>query len=250
MEEPFSFSLPFKATLSTLLSLALASPLLAHDYHHQSDFPTLAEGSETVGDGHGEVAVSSRGEIYVSVQGGPHPGLQVYSAEGAYLRNVKGAPTDFHGFVIHQESAGEFIYGVGLSSGTLFKLALDGAVVFSTPFTVIPEALIGQKKEQLAPRFTSCDVAPDGTIYVVDGYGTDNIHLFEPDGSYRTTWVGRSEPYRFKNLHKIFIDPRYDEPRILGCDRANKRLVHLALNGTWIGEFATDLRRPSSAAFF
>ena len=44
--------------------------------------------------------LSPKGEIYVSVQGGDHAGIQVYSARGQYLRNVPGAPTDLHGFII------------------------------------------------------------------------------------------------------------------------------------------------------
>jgi len=235
--------------LFLLAALTTATPLAAHEFEHEPGFPDVPAAWETVGDGHGEIAVASSGEVYVSVQGGAQPGLQVYSADGVYLRNVPGAPSDFHGFVIHTEAGGEFIYGVGLSSGTLSKLRLDGTEVFSTPVSAVPEKFIWKKEGKLNPRFTSCDVAPDGTIYVVDGYGTDNIHVFGADGVYRDTWVGRAEPYHFKNLHKIFIDLRYDKPRILGCDRANGRLVHLALDGGWIGDFATDLRRPSSAAF-
>jgi len=236
--------------LLPLAALTLATPLAAHEFEHSAGFLQVPAAWESIGDGHGEIAVASNGEIYVSVQGGKMPGLQIYSAEGQYLRNLPGAPSDFHGFVIHQEVDGEFIYGVGLTSGTLSKLTLDGTEVFSTAVSAIPEKFIWKKKDgKLNPRFTSCDVAPDGTIYVVDGYGTDNIHIFEQDGTYRTTWVGRKKPYQFKNLHKIFIDLRYDTPRILGCDRANLRLVHLTLEGELIGDYATDLRRPSAAAF-
>ena len=75
---------------------------------------------------HGDVAVSSAGEIYISVEGsvtqrfailGPNPGLQVYAADGRFLRNVERAPSDLHGFVIHREADGEFIYGVRLAGG-------------------------------------------------------------------------------------------------------------------------------------
>ncbi|MBB6431690.1 family 16 glycoside hydrolase [Algisphaera agarilytica] len=234
-----------------LAAMSVSASVVAHEFEHQPGFPEVPAEWGTVGDGHGEIAVASNGEIYVSVMGGEQPGLQVYSAEGKYLRNVPGAPKDFHGFVIQQEDDGEFLYGVGLWSGTLTKMKLDGTVVFATPVTAIPEKYFWKKKDsdEINPRFTSCAVSPDGTIYVVDGYATDNIHLYDADGSYRETWVGRAEPYNFKNLHKIHIDPRYDEPRILGCDRANLRLVHLSLDGEFLGDFATDLRRPSAAAF-
>ncbi|MEM1109947.1 MAG: hypothetical protein AAGH99_14780 [Planctomycetota bacterium] len=236
-------------TLCYVLTASLALSSQAHEYEHQSPFPDLPEGWEKVGDSHGEIAVASNGDIYVSVQGGKNRGLQVYSPEGAYRRNVPDAPHDFHGFVIRQEDGAEFIYGVGLVSGTLTKLGLDGTPVFSTTVEAIPEGLVGKKDGRLNPRFTSCAVAPDGRIYVADGYGTDNIHLFDSAGRYVDTWIGRAEPYGFKNLHKISIDLRYGEPRILGCDRANRRLIHLSLEGEWLGEYATGLRRPSATAF-
>ncbi|MEM9420233.1 MAG: family 16 glycoside hydrolase [Planctomycetota bacterium] len=238
--------------LAILAALFCTLPVAAHEFEHHSGFPEVPADWGTIGDGHGEIVVASSGEVYVSVMGGKQPGLQVYSPEGKYLRNVPGAPKDFHGFVIAQEDEGEFIYGVGLLSGTLTKMKLDGEVVFATPVSVIPEKFFWKKKDSdvINPRFTSCAVSPiDGTIYVADGYASDNIHLYNADGSYRETWVGRAEPYNFKNLHKIHIDPRYDEPRILGCDRANLRLVHLSLDGEFLGDFATGLRRPSAAAF-
>jgi hypothetical protein len=39
-------------------------------------------------------------------------GLQVYAADGTYLRNVPNALSDLHGFIINKEANGEFIYGV------------------------------------------------------------------------------------------------------------------------------------------
>src|ERR1700730_14466603 len=63
-------------------------------------FLTFPPCMRTVGDSHGDIAVSPVGEIYVSVEAGGHPGIQVYSAQGHYLRNVPNAPYDLHGFII------------------------------------------------------------------------------------------------------------------------------------------------------
>jgi hypothetical protein len=57
-------------------------------------------------------------------------GVQVYSNEGKYLRNVADAPNDFHGFVIHKDADGiEYIYGPRLGGMKVLKLTLDGKVV-------------------------------------------------------------------------------------------------------------------------
>ena len=60
-----------------------------------------------IGKMHGDIAVSSKNEVYVSVQGGAKAGVQMYDNKGNHLRNVPYAPTDFHGFVIRKTKSGE-----------------------------------------------------------------------------------------------------------------------------------------------
>src|SRR5688572_31089284 len=82
----------------------------AGEYAVAPDWLKLPEGRAQLGNQHGDVAVSSAGDVYVSVQD-PQAGLQVFSPDGRFLRNVPGAPSDFHGFVIRKQADGEFIYG-------------------------------------------------------------------------------------------------------------------------------------------
>src|SRR5688572_5869988 len=83
-----------------LMGALLGAPLLAAvEYRPVADWLKLPEGRPQMGNQHGDVAVSSKGEVYVSVQD-PQAGLQVYAPDGRFLRNVPGAPPDFHGFVI------------------------------------------------------------------------------------------------------------------------------------------------------
>lgn len=60
-----------------------------------------------IGNMHGDIAVNSKNKVYVSVQGGSKPGVQMYDNEGNHLRNVPNAPTDFHVFVIRKTESGE-----------------------------------------------------------------------------------------------------------------------------------------------
>ena len=96
----------------------------ATDYKTDTEFAKMQEGRTEIGSMHGTVAVSSANEVYINVEGtahqrfavlGPNPGLQVYSVDGKYLRNVPNAPYDLHGFIIHKEPAGEFIYASRLA---------------------------------------------------------------------------------------------------------------------------------------
>lgn len=209
----------------------------------------LPEGMPELGNQHGDVAISSNGDIYVSLMQGLRSGVQVYSADGTYLRNVKNAPTDFHGFVIHTGADGEFIYGPQLNAGKIVKLSLEGEVVMTIPGDAIPKEFwqVNPKNQQAALRLTGCTVAPNGDIFVTDGYASDRVHRFNAKGEYLASFGGKAAPYNFKTLHKIAIDTRFDPPRLVGTDRANNRAVHLSLEGELIGEIATDLLMPAAA---
>ena len=87
---------------------------------------------------HGDVAVSSKGDIYVSVQD-PDAGVQVYGPDGTFLRNVPNAPSDFHGFVIRQQPDGEFLFGPTLRGQTIVKMTLDGNIVMTIGSSAIPD---------------------------------------------------------------------------------------------------------------
>ena len=70
------------------------SPVLAAvEYKAVADWLKLPDGRPQIGNMHGDIAVSSKGEVYVSVED-PQAGLQVYGQDGRFLRNVPNAPPD------------------------------------------------------------------------------------------------------------------------------------------------------------
>lgn len=233
-------AIPFLALFSLL------APLHAETaYTLTPDFISPPPGKETIGDGHGEIRVDSAGLIYVSVQGQAEGGIQVYSAEGKYLKHLAGTPGSLHGFVIKKDAAGEFIYAAVLGEARVLKMTLEGKTVLEIPTTSFPA-----EQASKGLKLTSCDVAPNGDIYVVDGYGKDWIFVFDKEGKFKSVFGGQGEPLNLRNAHKVFIDPRFEPARLLVCDRGNNRILHTDLEGKLIGVVADkDLRRPSSVSF-
>jgi hypothetical protein len=173
-----------QASLILLTVFALiTSSSAAGDYTVAANWLKVPEGKAQLGNQHGDVAVSSAGDVYVSVQD-PAAGLQVFAPDGKFLRNVNGAPSDFHGFVIHKEAGGEFIYGATLRGQTIVKMTLDGAIVMTIGSASIPDQykVRNARSNQLALLLTGLDVAPNGDIYVTDGYASDYIHRFDKTG--------------------------------------------------------------------
>jgi DNA-binding beta-propeller fold protein YncE len=241
------------ALLALLLVFALIhSSSAAGDYTVAANWLKLPDDRAQLGNQHGDVAVSSAGDVYVSVQD-PAAGLQVYSPDGKFLRNVNGAPSDFHGFVIHKDEAGadagrEFIYGATLRGQTIVKMTLEGAIVMTIGSASIPDQykVRNARSNQLALLLTGLDVAPNGDIYVTDGYASDYIHRFDKTGKYITSFGGKNAPYSFNTLHKLAIDTRFTPARLIACDRANNRVVHLSLDGQFLGVVAKDLLLPAA----
>lgn len=205
-----------------------------------------ASDMQTIGQAHGDVAVASNGDVYVSV-GGARGGVQVFDKTGKYLRNVPNAPADFHGFVIRKEKAGEFIYGARLSGQSILKMQLDGRIVLSIAGSTIPPELVRMRNGKPNLRLTNVDVAPDGRIFAVDGYSSDVIHIFDANGKYLDSFGGKKAPFGFKTCHKIAIDGRFDPPRILCCDRENRRVVHLSIDGEVLN-VVKEMKRPAAVA--
>lgn len=229
--------------LSLALSAIAAVGLTAADvaYEFAPNALTPPPGKETIGNGHGEIAVDSAGNIYVSVQ--EKDGLQVYSPEGKFLRNVPNAPDSLHGFVIRKDGDQDVIYAAVLKESRVLKMKLDGTVLLEIPKASFPADKGGLK-------LTGLDVASNGDIYVVDGYGKSWIFVFDKDGKFKTSFGGPVAPWNLNNTHKLFVDHRFSPERLFLCDRGNNRIMHLALDGSVIGVIQDkDLRRPSSASF-
>jgi hypothetical protein len=235
-------------TAVLIVSVALlATATAATEYTAVPGWLKLPQGRAQLGNQHGDVAVSSAGEVYVSVQD-PQAGLQVFSPDGTFLRNVPGAPSDFHGFVIKKQADGEFIYGATLRGQTIAKMTLEGTIVMTIGSSAIPDQykVRNARSNQLALLMTGLDVAPNGDLYVADGYASDYIHRFDKTGKYIASFGGKQAPYSFNTLHKLAIDTRFEPARLIACDRANNRVVHLSLEGAFLGVVARDLLLPAA----
>lgn len=243
-----------KFSLITLVAYTLGAGFVdaAPKFTPVADWLQLPKGFEKMGNAHGDVALSAKGDVYVSITAGPKAGIQVYNSKGRYLRNVKNAPKDFHGFVIRRTEGREFIYGASLGGQTVHKLTLQGKEVLKINAAEAVPAKFkskGRGKGKPRLRLTAMDVTPNGDLFVVDGYGNDYVHQFDGTGNYVKSFGGRAKaPFNFKTLHKIAVDTRFSPPRIIGVDRENMRVVHVSLDGEFLGVVNNEMLRPAAVA--
>jgi hypothetical protein len=89
-------------------------------------------------------------------------------------------------------------------------------------------------------------IAPNGELFVSDGYGGHRVHKFSAEGELLHSW-GRegTGPGEFVNLHNIGVDSR---SRIYICDRENNRIQLFDDDGNFLEEW-TDLSAPGDIWF-
>jgi hypothetical protein len=101
-------------------------------------------------------------------------------------------------------------------------------------------------KRSTGPFNCCCNtcIAPNGDIFVADGYGNARVHHFSPEGRLLNSWgdVGTG-PGQFQLPHGIAID---NDEKIIVCDRENDRLQFFDSKGNFLYMW-TDVLRPTHA---
>ena len=95
-------------------------------------------------------------------------------------------------------------------------------------------------------RPTNLAVAPNGDLYVSDGYGNARVHHFSADGALRRSWgEPGSGPGQFMIPHGIAV---HADGRVFVCDRENDRIQIFSPDGEFLDEW-TEVQRPTKLVF-
>ncbi len=160
-----------------------------------------------------------------------------FDREGTFLGSwgeqyAEGA----HGMLLHKEGGEEFLYLTDVSRRLVEKTTLDGKVLLTISTPDLPE--IYDEERKFVP--TDVAVAPNGDIYVSDGYGQSYVHQFDSTGKLIRSWGGKgSDPGQLNCPHGVSIDTRGSEPLVYVADRGNKRIQIFTLDGKHI-RFVTE----------
>jgi len=197
---------------------------------------------------HGGIAQDKAGHIYISTQS--HTGVLVYDSDGHLLRQIATAYPEIHSMVFAIEGGEEHIYatvqkGNPEENWLFIKMKTDGSVLLK--ITAPPEAGFKSPNEW---RLTAALPAPDGSIFIANGYGDSRIFRFDKNGNYQASYSEKGSAAGQLNCsHGLSIDTRYDEPLLLVCDRENRRLCHFDLDGRYVRTITQHLRRPCNVSF-
>jgi sugar lactone lactonase YvrE len=243
------------------VSTGLAAPLiLGADNKSGSQKPILGEGDHkyevthdwgelpadiSYGNTHG-VCEDSHGHIYIHhtvfATSEKSDSMVVFDHKGKF---VKSWGKDFkggaHGLLIRKEGKQEFLYLCDTKRGLMVKTTLDGEEVFTLGY---PKEAEPYAKEPIKYSPTNLAIAPNGDIYIGDGYGSSYINQYDSSGKYIRTFGGKGkEAGQLDCPHGIILDARGSEPNLTVADRSNKRLQRFTLEGKHI-DFVEDFPAP------
>ena len=81
-------------------------------------------------------------------------------------------------------------------------------------------------------RLTAAVPAPDGSVFIANGYGDPRIFRFDKHGNYKGSFAEKgNREGQLDCSHGLTLDLRYRQPLLMVCDRENRRLCHFDLDG-------------------
>jgi DNA-binding beta-propeller fold protein YncE len=174
------------------------------------------------------VAVAPDGNVW-TFNRGKIP-VQVYAPDGRLVKYWAGEPGMFKNpHTVRFDSAG----GLWLVDSLLHvvrKFSYDGKVLMTV-------GTLGESGENPTHLNQPNDVAfaPNGDIYVSDGYGNDRIAVFDKNGKFIRAWgrLGHA-PGEFSQPHSVALDSK---GRVYVADRNNVRIQVFDSKGKFLTEW-------------
>jgi DNA-binding beta-propeller fold protein YncE len=190
------------------------------------------------------VATDSADRVYVFCRG-EHPVI-VFDRDGTFIDAWgEGVFTNAHGISIGPDDTVyladnmDHTVRVFRTDGTLVRTLGNAGVASDTGFVAWTSPV--QRAAGPFNMVTNAVPAPNGRLYVADGYGNAAVHVFAADGAHEFSWgEPGSGPGQFRLPHGIAVD---HNGRVYVADRENSRIQIFTSEGEYVDEWR-HVRRP------
>lgn len=192
-----------------------------------------------------EMVQDSKGRLYM-IGDDTHNNIMVFDKSGELLDSWGHSFPAGHGLTISQENGEDFLLLVDngfyrdsagnnkSQHGNVVKTDLNGRIIFSL---AQPHILgVYDDKDPYFPTETA--VAPNGDIYVADGYGSDYILHFDARGRFIRKFGGHKNEnpdHNLRNAHGVVVDTRDPNNPVLICTSRDECCFKIfTLDGTYL----------------
>ncbi len=228
------------------------APILGQGDHQYEAIHDWGELPRTIkyGNTHG-VCEDSQGNIYVHhtvhATSESLDTMVVFDHKGKFIRSwgrqFKGGA---HGLTIRKEGSDEFLYLCDFQHGIVTKRTLKGEEVFTLGYPAESDAYKPKNSGLVIPyRPTNVAIAPNGDIYVGDGYGSSFINQYNQKAEFIRTFgePGKGD-YQLDCPHGLWVDTRGEPPLLVVTDRGNNRLQRFTLDGKHVDSILGTSKMP------
>lgn len=171
-----------------------------------------------------EMVMDRAGRIYMTTDD-TRNNILIFNKDGKVLGAWGHEYPGAHGLTLHDENGEEFLYISDYERHQVIKTKLEGTVVRTFEWPADSGKYGGQN--EFLP--TEIALAPNGDVFVADGYGKDYVVHYGPDGTLKNVFGG---PEQLKNAHGIALDTRDKQsPCWLVTSRAENKLKRFSMEG-------------------
>lgn len=189
--------------------------------------------------------------------------MLIFKPDGTILDSWGGVWPGGHGLTLANENGAEFLFvtdsglwksGIGgyRQTGRVTKIDLAGREIFSISHPMS----VGAYEPDMFFNPTETAIAPNGDIYVVDGYGSQFVLHYDARGKFIQRFGGKDgvpAGERLNNAHGVAIDTRQgaDKATVIVTSRADHCFRRFTLDGKYLETLAVPgamVCRPVIAA--
>lgn len=178
-----------------------------------------------------EMVMDSKGRL-IMITDETKNNIIIYDKSGKLLETWGTQYPGGHGLSIFNEGGEDVLFICDPGHGRVDKTTVGGKVLMTlqTPH----ELGIYEKNHPYMPTETA--IAPNGDIYVADGYGSQYIIQYDEYGKYIRHFGGKGdEDDQFQTAHGVCIDQRdKNNPTLLCTSRAHNAFKRYTLDGKYL----------------
>jgi hypothetical protein len=156
----------------------------------------------------------------------------IYDKNGKLLNSWGTEYPGAHGLSLFNENGTDVLFICDNNRHQVIKTTLDGKVLMQLEFP--KETGKYEKLDEYVPTETA--IAPNGDIYVADGYGKDFIIQYDYKGRYIRHFGGRSDGAEgLLNAHGVCIDARdKNKPSLIVTSRQHNAFKRFDMEGKYL----------------
>lgn len=159
----------------------------------------------------------------------------IYDKSGKLLDSWGTEYPGAHGLTLFNEGGDDVLFICDNNRHQVIKTTIEGRVLLTLDYP--KETGAYTKADEYIP--TETIIAPNGDIYVADGYGKDFVIQYDSKGNYLRHFGGRGEEARhLRNAHGICIDTRNGKQELIVTSREQNAFKRFTMEGEYIGTIA------------